>query len=109
MYALELLDRTGLAFTSRWLHIIAGVAWIGLLYYFNFVQVPSFAQIEAAARTEAIDNLRPQALWWFRWATVATVVTGTPAHPGRLRRQDPASTPTTCKTAERHRASRRAC
>ena len=76
MYALELLDRTGLAFTSRWLHIIVGIAWIGLLYYFNLVQVPSFAAMSANARTESIDILARKALWWFRWAAVATVVTG---------------------------------
>jgi uncharacterized membrane protein len=76
MYALELLDRTGLAFTSRWLHIVVGITWIGLLYYFNLVQVPAFAAMSAAARTESIDILARKALWWFRWAAVATVVTG---------------------------------
>jgi len=47
-----------------------------LLYYFNFVQVPAFAEMEAAARNNAIDKLASRALWWFRWAAVATVVTG---------------------------------
>jgi uncharacterized membrane protein len=55
---------------------VVGVAWIGLLYYFNFVQVPAFAEMEAAARNNAIDKLASRALWWFRWAAVATVVTG---------------------------------
>ena len=57
MYALELLDRAGLAFTSRWLHILVGITWIGLLYYFNLVQVPAFAEMSAGSRTEAIEIL----------------------------------------------------
>jgi uncharacterized membrane protein len=76
MYALELLDRAGLAFTSRWLHILMGITWIGLLYYFNLVQVPAFAEMSAGSRTEAIEILAKRALWWFRWAAVATVLTG---------------------------------
>ena len=76
MYALELLDRAGLAFTSRWLHIVVGITWIGLLYYFNLVQVPAFAEMSASSRTEAIEVLAKRALWWFRWAAVATVLTG---------------------------------
>src|SRR4051794_9066311 len=52
--------------------------WIGLLYYFNVVQVPAFAEFgdEARARNIAIDKVARKALWWFRWAAVATVVTG---------------------------------
>jgi uncharacterized membrane protein len=61
----------GIAF--RWAHILSGITWIGLLYYFNVVQVPSFAQMEPAARTDAIRKLVPRALWWFRWAAVSTV------------------------------------
>jgi len=53
-----------------------GVAWIGLLYFFNFVQVPAYAEMEPAARNNAMDKLSWRALWWFRWAAVATVVTG---------------------------------
>ncbi len=65
----------------RWLHILAGVAWIGLLYYFNFVQVPAFATFEqhdggARARNISIDKLARKALWWFRWAALSTFVTG---------------------------------
>ena len=73
---MELFTQAGAALASRWLHIASGVTWIGLLYYFNFVQVPSFAQFEAAARTDAISKLVPRALWWFRWGAVATVATG---------------------------------
>ncbi|HUR76543.1 MAG TPA: hypothetical protein VMZ22_01250 [Acidimicrobiales bacterium] len=73
---MELFTQEGGALASRWLHIVSGVTWIGLLYYFNFVQVPAFAGFEAAARTEAITKLVPRALWWFRWGAVATVATG---------------------------------
>ena len=56
--------------------MVVGITWIGLLYYFNFVQVPAFGEMEAAARNNAIDKLASRALWWFRWAALATVVTG---------------------------------
>ncbi len=74
--ALNIISRDGGAFASRWAHVVVGITWIGLLYYFNFVQVPSFAQMEAVARNNAIDKLASRALWWFRWAAVATVATG---------------------------------
>lgn len=73
---LNILEQEGLEMLSRWGHYLAGVTWIGLLYYFNFVQVPSFAQFEAAPRTEAINKLVPRALWWFRWGAVLTLLTG---------------------------------
>ena len=65
-------------FGFRWLHILGGIMWIGLLYYFNFVQVPAFAAFgdEARARNIAIDKVARKALWWFRWAAVFTFVTG---------------------------------
>ena len=73
--------RNGLAFGWRWLHIIFGVAWIGLLWYFNLVQVPSFAEYGTEgdgpkARNISLNILARRALWYFRWAAVATVVTG---------------------------------
>jgi uncharacterized membrane protein len=71
-----IISRTGGAFVSRWLHVVVGITWIGLLYYFNFVQVPAFAEMEAAARNNAIDKLASRALWWFRWAAAATLATG---------------------------------
>ena len=71
-----IISRTGGAFASRWLHVLAGITWIGLLYYFNFVQVPAFAEMEAAARNNAVDKLASRALWWFRWAAVLTLLTG---------------------------------
>jgi uncharacterized membrane protein len=73
---MEIFTREGGEILSRWGHYLSGVTWIGRLYYFNFVQVPAFATFEAGSRTEAITKLVPRALWWFRWAAVATVATG---------------------------------
>jgi uncharacterized membrane protein len=74
--ALDFGSKYGIAYLARYLHVVVGICWIGLLYYFNFVQVPAFAEMEGAARNNAIDKLASRALWWFRWAAVATVVTG---------------------------------
>ena len=63
-------------FLLRWVHFLAGVTWIGLLYYFNFVQTPFFAETEAGTRTGAIQKLVPRALWWFRWAAMFTFLAG---------------------------------
>ncbi len=75
---MELLTRTGLTFGFRWLHVLFGIAWIGLLYYFNMVQVPAFAAYgdEGRARNIAIDKVARRALWWFRWAAVFTLGSG---------------------------------
>lgn len=75
--AIDIFSREpGLTFLVRWAHVIVGITWIGLLYYFNFVQVPSFATFEAGTRNEAIDKLASRALWWFRWAAAATFLFG---------------------------------
>lgn len=79
--AASFFSRGGFAFGFRWLHIVAGIAWIGLLYYFNVVQVPAFAAYGndgdgPKARNIALNILARKALWWFRWAAVATFVTG---------------------------------
>ena len=66
----------GLEFLFRWAHVLVGIAWIGLLYYFNFVQVPAFAELDAGARNQATDKLASRALWWFRWAAAATLLFG---------------------------------
>src|SRR2546429_6559526 len=50
--------------------------WMGLLWFFNFVQVPAYAEMEPAARNNALDKLTWRALWWFRWAAMATVIFG---------------------------------
>ena len=73
---MEILTRGGLEMLGRWGHVLSGITWIGLLYYFNFVQTPSFAGFEAGPRTEAIRKLVPRALWWFRWSALATFLTG---------------------------------
>jgi len=65
---------------DRWIHLLAGVTWIGLLYYFNFVQVPALAAAAAdkgGPGPAAIGKyVAPRALLWFRWAAVATWVSG---------------------------------
>jgi uncharacterized membrane protein len=74
--AADLFSKSGIHWILRWWHVVFGVAWIGLLYYFNFVQVPSFPKMEASHRNGAIDKLVPQALWYFRFAALATAATG---------------------------------
>jgi Urate oxidase N-terminal len=66
----------GLSNAFRIGHVIVAVMWMGLLWFFNFVQVPSFAEMDAGARNNALDKLTWRALWWFRWAAVATLVFG---------------------------------
>lgn len=62
---------------DRWLHIMAGITWIGLLYYFNFIQVPSMAKIKEDGSATAITKfIAPKALLWFRWAALVTWLTG---------------------------------
>jgi uncharacterized membrane protein len=60
----------------RWFHFLFGVTWIGLLYYFNFVQTPFFGETEAPVRLGAQQKLLPRALWWFRWGAMGTVIAG---------------------------------
>lgn len=72
----SIISRQGGVALSRWLHYLAGVTWIGLLYYFNFVQTPAFVDFEAGPRTDAIRKLVPRALWWFRWGAMFTVLSG---------------------------------
>ena len=60
----------------RWAHILVGITWIGLLYYFNFVQTEYFKEAEDSARKDAVAKLVPRALWWFRWAAFFTFLTG---------------------------------
>ena len=62
---------------GRWLHILAGVMWIGLLYYFNFVQVPALAEATKEGTAAGITkHVAPRALFWFRWAAVVTWLAG---------------------------------
>jgi uncharacterized membrane protein len=60
----------------RWGHFLAGVTWIGLLYYFNLVQGEYFKEADASAKSDAIQKLVPRALWWFRWGAMLTLLTG---------------------------------
>ncbi len=63
-------------FTLRWIHFMAGITWIGLLYYFNFVQTPFFAKAEASVKSGMVQKLVPDALWWFRWGAMFTFLSG---------------------------------
>ena len=63
-------------FFMRWLHVLSGVMWIGLLWYFNFVQIPSMPKIPDEHKPAISKVIAPEALFWFRWAALATVVTG---------------------------------
>ena len=60
----------------RWGHILFGVTWIGLLYYFNFVQTEYVKEAEDSAKADVMQKLAPRALWWFRWAALFTFLTG---------------------------------
>ena len=60
----------------RWLHVVFGITWIGLLYYFNFVQGEYFKEAAADAKADATRKLAPRALWWFRWGAMFTFITG---------------------------------
>jgi len=63
-------------FLFRWGHVLFGITWIGLLYYFNFVQGEYFKEAEASAKADATKKLAPRALWWFRWGAMFTFITG---------------------------------
>jgi uncharacterized membrane protein len=65
-----------IAFMWRWLHVLSGVMWIGLLWYFNFVQIPNMPNIPDDQKPAIGKVIAPAALWWFRWAAMATIVTG---------------------------------
>jgi len=70
------LDTTFWTFTFRWLHVLSGIMWIGLLYYFNFVQIPNMPNIPDNQKPAIGKVIAPAALWWFRWGAMATIVTG---------------------------------
>jgi uncharacterized membrane protein len=73
---MALLTTDGILLLLRWIHLLSGITWIGLLYYFNLVQTPFFAETEAPVRSGAIQKLVPRALWWFRWGAMGTFVAG---------------------------------
>lgn len=63
-------------YLARWGHYLFGIVWIGLLYYFNFVQTEYFKEADGDARVDAFSKLVPRALWWFRWGAMFTFLTG---------------------------------
>src|SRR5271169_946633 len=60
----------------RWVHFIAGITWVGLLYFFNLVNIPFQRELDAKTKLVVVPNLMPKALWWFRWSSVVTVLAG---------------------------------
>src|SRR6476619_5642406 len=64
------------SFFFRWLHVLSGVMWIGLLWYFNFVQTPSMPKIPDEQKPAIGKVIAPAALFWFRWSALATMITG---------------------------------
>jgi uncharacterized membrane protein len=69
-------DHAWWTFFMRWLHILSGVMWIGLLWYFNFVQTPTMPKIPDEQKPAVTKFILPEALFWFRWAALSTVITG---------------------------------
>jgi uncharacterized membrane protein len=67
---------TNLLMLVRWLHFIAGITWLGLLYFFNLVNVPFMKELDSSTRGKVLPSLMSRALWWFRWAAVVTVLMG---------------------------------
>jgi len=75
-------------FVFRWLHVLFGIVWIGMLYYFNFVQGEYFKEATADAKSDAVKKLAPRALWWFRWGAMATFLTGLVLVVGLVKNQN---------------------
>ncbi len=67
---------TNLLMMFRWVHFVAGITWVGLLYFFNLVNTPFMKSLDPATRGKIFPKLMTRALWWFRWASVVTVVMG---------------------------------
>jgi len=70
------IDSTFWSFILRYLHVLSGIMWIGLLWYFNFVQIPNMPSIPDEQKPAISKVIAPAALWWFRWGAMATIVTG---------------------------------
>jgi uncharacterized membrane protein len=64
------------SFLFRWLHVLSGIMWIGLLWYFNFVQIPNMPNIPDDQKPAISKVIAPSALFWFRWSAMATIITG---------------------------------
>ena len=67
------LDYNWWVFLVRWLHVLSGVMWIGLLWYFNFVQIPTMPKIPDEQKPAISGHIAPNALFWFRWAAMSTL------------------------------------
>ena len=68
---------SGIEVLLRWLHVLAGITWIGVLYYFNFIQTPFFgSELGGTAKGAMTRGLVPNALWWFRWGAMFTFLSG---------------------------------
>ena len=65
-----------ISYLFRWIHMFAGVIWIGILYYFNFVQTEFFKVTDAGTKSAVISKLVPRALWWFRYGALLTFISG---------------------------------
>ncbi len=63
-------------FLFRWFHVLFGIGWVGLLFFFNFVQGEFLKEATDSTKQEVLQKMAPRALWWFRWASVATLLTG---------------------------------
>ena len=74
---MEIFSIEGWYVLLRWFHVLAGITWIGVLYYFNFIQTPYFGtDLGGQARSAIVRGLVPNALWWFRWGAMITFLTG---------------------------------
>ncbi len=67
---------TNLLMLFRWLHFVGGITWLGLLYFFNLVNVPFMKGLDPATKGKVLPSLMSRALWWFRWGSVLTVLVG---------------------------------
>jgi len=74
--AVSLDGLTWFLFILRWLHLIFGITWIGLLYFFNFINGPFTKTMDAETKKKVVPQLMPRALWWFRWGAMITIITG---------------------------------
>ena len=70
------LDHLFWSWLFRYLHVVSGVMWIGLLWYFNFVQVPSMPKIPDEQKPAITKVIAPAVLFWFRWSALSTIITG---------------------------------
>ena len=67
---------TNILMALRWVHFLAGILWIGLVYFFNLVNVPFMKQVDAGMKPKVFEHMTLRALWWFRWSSVVAVLAG---------------------------------